>query len=232
MEILEAGGVTYRIRRSDRRSICIRVNKDGEAEILAPRRITLAELKLFGERYADKIAELCAKRADELLQRQAFRIRYGDTLRCLGGARRLTSHDHDTIAYDDTAYYVPRELDAESLRHAVILLYRLHAKDYITRRVNILSERMGLHPMSVKINAATSHWASCSAKNTLNFSWFTIMARPEAVDYIIIHELCHMRHFNHSPKFWAEVARYCPDYERHKAHLRELWREISLENWK
>ena len=85
--------------------------------------------------------------------------------------------------------------------------------------------------MSVKINSAKSHWASCSAHDTLNFSWYLAMAEPGAIDYVVVHELCHMKEFNHSPRFWQSVAEYCPDYEAKKRYLKELWDGISRENW-
>jgi len=57
-----------------------------------------------------------------------------------------------------------------------------------------------------------------------------MMADPKAVDYIIIHELCHMYEFNHSPSFWELVERFCPDYKAHKAYLKKLWSDIEREN--
>ena len=57
------------------------------------------------------------------------------------------------------------------------------------------------------------------------------MADKDAVDYIIIHELCHMRHMNHSKAFWDEVRKWCPEYERMKDELKEVWREIQGERW-
>ncbi|MGN1128207.1 MAG: M48 family metallopeptidase, partial [Candidatus Flemingiibacterium sp.] len=75
------------------------------------------------------------------------------------------------------------------------------------------------------------HWATCSAKGGLNFTWFTVMAEPAAIDYIIIHELCHMTELNHSPRFWKLVAERCPDYKDKKKYLDSLWREILSENW-
>ncbi len=232
METIEIGGIAFRIKRSARKSICIRVNSQGEAEILAPRRVSLSELSAFAEPYAKRVGELCVKRAEEYSKKQAFQIKIGDELRCLGELRRLMEHDGDAAYYDDTAFYVPRGLSGDQLKNAVMELYKLYAKSYISHRVEEISAKMGLHPTSVRVNSATSHWATCSAKNTLNFTWFTIMARPEAIDYIIIHELCHMKHFNHSPRFWAEVARYCPNYKSQKEYLRGLWHCISLENWK
>ncbi len=232
METVEAGGVIFYIVRSKRKTICLRVRDDGTAEMAVPFHIPSAELRPYAEKYAAKIAALQQKKLAQLHCREAFRLDYGFRLQVLGKEILLLSKEGNRAEYSDTAYYVPPSMSAEQIKHAVIRLYRLHAKNYISRRVAALSERMGAHPISVKINAATSRWASCSAKNTLNFSWFLMMAEPETVDYVIIHELCHMRYFNHSSAFWNEVARYCPDYARHKQYLKQLAQKIHTENWK
>ena len=90
---------------------------------------------------------------------------------------------------------------------------------------------MGLKPSAVKVNSAKTRWGSCSSRGSVNYTWYVVMADREAVDYIIIHELCHMRHMNHSAAFWAEVRKWCPEYERMKDELKEVWREIQGERW-
>ena len=232
METIEVCGLTWRVKRSARKSVCLRIGADGVPEILAPARISQAELAKYAAEYAGQIAALREKKLAQLDAQAAFTLDYGDALRVLGGTRTLTARPGSYITWDDAAYYIPPGLSGDVLRQAVVQLYKLHAKAYLTGRVHAISARMGLQPLAVKVNAATSHWASCSAKSSLNFSWYTMMARETAVDYIIIHELCHMRHFDHSPAFWAEVARWCPDYAVEKEYLKELWRVIQRENWK
>jgi len=233
METIEAGGLTYRITRSSRRrTVCIRVGKDGVPEILAPMYLPTAELMKYAAEYAAQVSSMRERKLAQLASQAAFTLDYGDRLRVLDGGRILTARPGNLITWDEERYFVPTGLSGDTLRQAVVQLYKLHAKAYLTPRVIEIAGRMGLHPLAVKINAATSHWASCSARDTLNFSWYTMMARESAVEYIIIHELCHMRHFDHSPAFWAEVARWCPDYVAEKAYLAELWRAISAEKWK
>ena len=76
---------------------------------------------------------------------------------------------------------------------------------------------MGLAPTAVKITSARTRFGSCSSKNSLCFSLYLMQYPPEAIDAVVVHELCHMRHRNHSPAFYAEVERWLPDYrEREK----------------
>jgi predicted metal-dependent hydrolase len=69
-----------------------------------------------------------------------------------------------------------------------------------------------------------SRWGSCSAKGNLNFNYKLVFLPPEVADYIIVHELCHLGEFNHSPKFWALVLRALPDYKARRALLRRIER--------
>lgn len=231
-EIVIDGGLTCRVIRSaSRKSVCVRVAADAVPEILAPVYVKTSELQLFTSKYADWLRERIDEREKLNASRADFSIHVGDRLRCLGGERILREADGNHISYNDEAFYVPRRLDGEALRAAVVQAYKLLAGNYLKERTAFFARRMGLSPTSVKINSAKSHWGTCSARGSINFTWYTIMASPEAVDYIVIHELCHMRHFDHSPEFWREVAAYCPNYAAMKDYLKSLWREIQHETW-
>lgn len=103
--------------------------------------------------------------------------------------------------------------DADFIRTTLENWYRHEAKTYIGKRVAELAEQYGFEYEKVTIKGQTTRWGSCSAKRNLNFNWKLMMTPPAAIDYVIIHELCHLREMNHSKKFWKLVARYCPDYK-------------------
>lgn len=209
----------------------MRGSDDGVPEILAPQRVSQGELVRICMPYEARLVEMARKRLEAKAARDTFALGYGSRVRLLGGEREVRVGECGRIYYDGEAFYIPPSLDASGIRDAVVAGYKLFAKEYIPRRVRVISARMRLIPSSVKVNSAKSHWATCSGRSSLNFTWYCVMAFPEALDYIIIHELCHMRYFNHSPEFWAEVEKYCPDYKTNKAYLRSLWRDISRENW-
>ncbi len=103
--------------------------------------------------------------------------------------------------------------------------YKTQALEHITQRVGYYAKITGLKYQSIRINNATTRWGSCGYKDTLNFTWRLMMAPVRVVDYVIIHELMHLKQKNHSRKFWAEVALMMPDYKqderwlKHNSHL-------------
>ena len=80
---------------------------------------------------------------------------------------------------------------------------------------------MGLVPSGVKITSARTRFGSCSGKNGLCFSWRLMQYPPEAIDYVVVHELAHIRHHDHSPAFYALVGQYLPDWEARVKLLKE-----------
>ena len=91
---------------------------------------------------------------------------------------------------------------------------RRRAAEYIPGRVTYWAAVMGLSPTGVKITSARTRFGSCSAKNSLCFSLYLMQYPPEAVDAVVVHELSHIRHKNHSPAFYREVEHWLPDYRR------------------
>ena len=95
------------------------------------------------------------------------------------------------------------------------------AKEELPPKVRYYADLMGLYPTGLKITSAKTRFGSCSGKNSICFSW-RLMDYPEpAIDYVVVHELAHIAHHDHSPQFWALVERYLPDYRQRRAMLRE-----------
>ena len=98
---------------------------------------------------------------------------------------------------------------------------RRQATQVIPERVAYYSRLMGLVPAGVRITGAQKRFGSCSGRNSLCFSWRLMQYPPEAIDYVVVHELAHIRHHNHSKEFYDLVAAYLPDYRRRQALLRD-----------
>jgi predicted metal-dependent hydrolase len=89
----------------------------------------------------------------------------------------------------------------------------LRAKFIIPQKVAYFSRIINVVPSSVKITSAKTRFGSCSGKNALCFSYRVMMYPEKAIDYVVIHELCHILHHDHSKYFWQEVEKYMPDYK-------------------
>ena len=97
------------------------------------------------------------------------------------------------------------------------------AQKRIRERLDQYIPLVGRHPGRVTVREQRTKWGSCSGQGNLNFNWKLIMAPPEALDYVVVHELCHLYEFNHSPRFWERVSRYMPDYAVWRDFLRSGW---------
>ena len=104
---------------------------------------------------------------------------------------------------------------------------RASAKSYIPGRVAYWSQIMGLQPTAVKITSAKKRFGSCSSKNSLCFSLMLMLYEQEAIDYVIVHELAHITHKNHSSNFYALVKKYYPDYKSAEAALKKPPRQMQ-----
>lgn len=98
--------------------------------------------------------------------------------------------------------------------------YRTKGKDRIPDRVAFYERRMGVESQSIKIMELKNRWASCTPRGKLNFHWKCVMAPPTVLDYIVVHELAHLLHANHTEAFWNEVDKVLPDYSDRKEWLR------------
>ena len=99
--------------------------------------------------------------------------------------------------------------------------YRQAAKRYIYERVEYYIEMIGGHYSSIRIGDQKTRWGSCSNNGTLSFSWRLMLAPPHVLDYVVIHEICHLTYMDHSKNFWDLVSVYDPDYKEHRKWLKE-----------
>ena len=136
-------------------------------------------------------------------------------LRLHGGARRS-----GRLEGDEYHLTLPEPDSDPSVRAAIRGALSKLALERIRERLEHYIPRVGRAPGRIAIRDQKSRWGSCSRKGNLNFNWKLIMAPPQALDYVVIHELCHLYEFNHSPRFWALVAAQMPEYEVWKKWLK------------
>ena len=102
---------------------------------------------------------------------------------------------------------------------------RERAKSVLAQRTAYFARQVGVTYGRITVRDQKTRWGSCSQTGNLNFNFRLILAPPEVMDYVVVHELCHRRQMNHSAQFWQEVAQVLPDYRKRKAWLTENgWR--------
>jgi len=164
-------------------------------------------------------------------QKAAFLLHYGDTIALQGGLYPIQARSGNRAGFDGVCFFLPPGLPPEEIKRNLIRVYRLIAKDVLSNKVAHYAQSMGSTPMAVKINGAKGRWGSCSSKSSINFSWRLMMADDATIDYVVVHELAHIREHNHSNRFWAIVASVLPDYKERRGALKELQRRLEIEDW-
>jgi len=105
--------------------------------------------------------------------------------------------------------------------------YRQQAERLIKAKADELCPRLGVTYSRIVIRAAKTRWGSCSRKGNLNFNWKLMMAPEPVIDYVIVHELAHLREMNHSKKFWKLVADHCPQWRKRRQWLKNHDGELA-----
>ncbi|MBQ3602827.1 MAG: M48 family metallopeptidase [Clostridia bacterium] len=197
--------INYQLTRSKRKTVCIVVHKDASVEVRAPLKMKQAEIDSFVISKESWINKAVAK------VQHIKSIEYGSVFPFLGNDYTVTAHSSNTAIITEDKICIPANLEDKEIVLCLNSFLMNQAKQYIPKRVRELSEKTGISCSSVLINSAKTHWGSCT-KDRLHFSCHLMLADKAALDYVIIHELVHIHHPNHSGLFWAEVKKHCPDY--------------------
>lgn len=118
--------------------------------------------------------------------------------------------------------------DKELLKEAMKKWYRQKTEEIIRERLEYLQKYFDKAPSDIKIKEQKKRWASCTSRGRLLFNWRCSMASVEAIDYIIIHEMCHLYHMNHSKYFWNKVETILPDYKKRSEWLKNNALKIDI----
>ena len=207
------------VRRRGRRGVGLRVDEKG-LTVSAPVTMPLGRIEAVvreSERWVrKKIAEWSARKVSPVHWREGERVPFlggGLTLRLSQGARsRADRHDDELRA-------TVRSLAPEEIERTVVRWYKRIAQQYLGERVEELSRTARLVPPKLAISSALTRWGSCNSRREVRLAWRLVKAPADLVDYVICHELAHLRHMDHSAAFWAEVERHCPDYRQRRKRL-------------
>lgn len=158
----------------------------------------------------------------------------GETFLYLGRAYRLAliTEQTEPLKLIEGRFCLKRQLvdtgGSSAAKKAFEVYYADKGFQRISERVKYYAPKIGVTASSINVKDMSFRWASCSKSGALNFHWKCMMAPAKIIDYIIVHELCHMHHRNHSNAFWNEVDKVMPDYRERKEWLRKNGAGLSL----
>ena len=183
--------LTYRIVRSERKTLSVSIQPDCTITVRAPRSVSDSQIRRF------------------LIEKQHWLItKYLEA-----------KQKQETIPCSDLT---------DTQRAALTRRYIDAAKEYFPKRVAYFHEFTGGTYSRITIRDQKTRWGSCSSKGTLSFNWRLMLAPPAILDYVVVHELCHLRHMDHSPAFWQAVGEVFPDYASARKWLRKHGQELVL----
>lgn len=219
--------VAVRLRRSVRaKRLQIRVGHDG-AEIVLPKRLAVREAEEFLRQRSKwvlaKLSELRATRRN--VDHEAFPpgnavLLAGEWLAVRIARNGAEKRGHIRLVDGEVVIRLPNA--AGACLHTLLERWlRRRARREITQCIARRSEEMDVRPAGLSIRDQRTRWASCSSAGNVSFSWRLICAPPDVLDYIVVHELAHLVHLNHSKRFWRIVESRCGDIGRFRTWLTE-----------
>jgi predicted metal-dependent hydrolase len=226
----------FELRRSTRRSIGFMIDDDG-LRVTAPKRITLAEIdnaiRAKQRWILSKLHERGERRA---LRQERPPVEWvdGAELPFMGGQITLRLEEaprsrcvFDPVLRELTIGVVPG-LSEWQLQERVRIWYQAEAKRVFAERMGVYAERLDVSYRSLTLSSAGTRWGSCTVQGNIRLNWRLIHFSLPLIDYVVAHELAHLREMNHSPRFWATVESVYPDYDGAKMALRKRSQELPL----
>ena len=218
----------YELRRSKRRSIGFLIGDDG-LRMTAPRWVTIADIERAILEKQTWIINKLAEKRERVAQRTQTSMHWEDgarlpylgrdlSLKIVRGSRISLQHDAELATL--TITLLP-EYSEQELKDRVKSWLQQEAKHLFQQRMPIFAQRLGVTYHSLSLSSAGTRWGSCTSQGKIRLNWRLIHFSPEIIDYVVAHELSHLREMNHSPAFWATVASIYPEYASAKQKLRQ-----------
>lgn len=231
-EYRDGNGFIAEVIRTDRRKTADLRVEDGAVAIVVPRHTTLEKIDQILARKRPWIKEKIALHRE---MRPAGNKIYvsGEAFPYLGRNYRLKVEQGSfapvRLVQGRLVVQVPQGKEQPHMvRNALVRWYKRQAQQKLADKVSRYAPMVGVQPNGVGIKTFKSRWGSCTAQGKLEFNWQIVLAPNRMVDYVVIHELCHLIHHDHSAQFWKEVARVMPEYGECRQWLKMNGEELRV----
>lgn len=224
----------YQLRRSERAKKTRIVVSETKIEVVAPMKVSEQRIKHFVDMQRDWI-ETALKRVQQRAQtiHALAPVNYVDGVTVPYHGQQIpltlktTSARYPKVQLlpeQQFLVYLPHsqtEISSDNIKLALENWMKQQARLQAQSYINHHSQRYQLHPRSLRIKTQKSRWGSCGPRNDINLNWLLVVAPPVVMEYVVVHELCHIQHKNHSQDFWQLVAAHMPDYQQHRHWLKQ-----------
>ncbi len=226
--------ISYTVKRSRKRkkTILLQVCDDAKIIVSAPYFTPADDIRRFVEQKKGWLAKILARQKQETAQLKDKEYETGEHLFYLGQLFPLEvffePFEKEGVVFRNNRFYLNCRGDKALKKHYFISWYKQKADKFIRHRVDFFSKMLKLPYEKISITSAESRWGSCSEDNSISFSYRLIMAPPDVVDYVIVHELTHIREKNHSSRFWKKVEEVIPSFREQRRWLNHNHRNCAL----
>jgi predicted metal-dependent hydrolase len=225
--------ILYTLTRSRRKTASIYVERDGSVSVQVPEKLTDPQVDRIIEIKRPQIYKAIAEWDELNAKRYTREFVNGEGFPYLGRSYRLklVERQQYPLALKGGFFCLKSKTTPASqakARASFKAFYRKRGLIWIRRRVAHFGKRMGVSVRTVRVMELRHRWASCTQSGAVNFNWRTMMAPPTIIDYIVVHELAHLLHANHSAAFWNEVDKVMPDYRDRREWLRRNGAGLGL----
>ncbi|MDP2153495.1 MAG: SprT family zinc-dependent metalloprotease [Methylotenera sp.] len=214
--------IHYTLERRQRRTVGLKITQDGLV-IHAPKRIVQSYLESLIVLKADWILKKLEARSTN--QHPPMQWQNGNQLLLLGNAITLvTKQDIRSRAVEYTPGFLqlamPNHDEPSAVERKVLQWYKKQALTDFSRRLSLFATKLGVPTPPLFLSNACSRWGSCNSRKEIRLNWRLLQAPPHIINYVVCHELAHLKEMNHSAKFWAVVASIFPDYKAAEKELK------------
>ncbi len=209
------------VTRSNRRTLSLAILKDGQIIVKAPMKMSMQSIERFVFEKQDWIKQKLAliennrQKYDDIISYKKFLL-FGNRYDLkLAGVKTVQT------ANSEMCIYMPKTTAQEKIMSKIKNWYKKTAKSILEERINYISGLIKIRPNSMKITDSKGRWGACNSRGNISFNFRVVMLEPAVIDYVIVHELCHLIEMNHSKKFWNIVNSFLPNAPELKEKIKE-----------
>lgn len=223
--------IQFDITYKKRTTVGITMDQYGNIEVLAPKGITNESVIQLLEDKWELIQQKSKEQKDRLLGPQKKVYEHGESFLYLGNTYPIRIYHDNNITKDhvvfeeDKLHIYVKQLDDEKIKQALKRFYYKQCKALVEKSISSYQSNYKVKPRSIRISDSKSTWGTCDSKLELTFNWRLAMAPLKVIEYVVVHEMCHMVHLNHDRSYWRLVGKIMPGYKE-----QEKWLELS--SWK